>query len=140
VPTSVREQVIAAIITATGGEYGVPAPESERDLPITIVEDGLEEASTDAYGYTNVLMPVAIGKAEAATSSEKDTMRQQANELLAGIITTMFTDETFGGLADGVEYNSGSIATEVGKFCFAEAQFTVRYHTVRGDPYTIDEV
>jgi len=137
-PTSVREQILAAIVTATGGEYGVPPPESERDLPITIIEDGLEEASTNAYGYTEVLMPVAIGKAEASSSNDKGTMRAEAGELLAGIITTMFADETFGGLADGVEYDNGSIATEVGKFVFAEAQFTVRYHTVRGDPYTID--
>lgn len=137
-PTAIREQILAAITTAVSGEYGIPAPESERDLPVTIVQDGQDEAETTTYNQTNVLMPVAIASAAAATSHDKDTMRAQANALLAGIITTMFADETFGDLADGIEYTGGGIQTEVGKFVFAEAQFTVRYHFVRGDPFTID--
>lgn len=137
-PTAIREQILAAITTAVSGEYGIPAPESERDLPVTIVQDGQDEAETTTYNQTNVLMPVAIASAAAATSHDKDTMRAQANALLASIITTMFADETFGDLADGIEYTGGGIQTEVGKFVFAEAQFTVRYHFVRGDPFTID--
>lgn len=137
-PTSIREQILAAVTTAVSGEYGVPAPESERDLPLTIVQDGPEEASTDAYGYTAVLLPLAVGKVAAATSTDKDVMRAQGNELLAGTIVEMFVDETFGGLADGVEYTGGGIQAEVGKFIFSEAQFVIRYHTVRGDPYTIE--
>jgi len=58
--------------------------------------------------------------------------------MLAALIQNMFTDETFGGLADNIEYIAGGIETEVGKFVFAEAQFAVRYHHVRGDPFTID--
>ncbi len=137
-PTSIREQLLDAITTAVGGEYGVPAPESERDLPMTIVQDGPDEAETTTYNQTNVVMPIAIGSAAVATSSDKDTMRAQANALLAGIITTMFADETFGALADGIEYTGGGIQTEVGKFVFAEARFSVRFHFLRGDPFTID--
>ena len=137
-PTSIREQLLAAITTTVSGEYGIPAPEDERDLPVTIVQDGQDEAETTTYNQTNVTMPVAIATAAAATSSDKDVMRAQANALLAGIITTMFADETFGDLADGIEYTGGGIQTEVGKFVFAEAQFTVRYHYLRGDPFTID--
>lgn len=135
-PTSIREQLLGAITTALSGQYGVPAPQSEQDLPITIVQDGTDEAETTTYNQTNVLMPLAIGKAAVATSSNLDTMRAQAHALLDGIITTMFTDETFGGVADGIEYTGGGIQTEVGKFVFAEAQFTVRYHFTRGDPFT----
>lgn len=137
-PTAIREQILAAITTAVSGEYGIPAPESERDLPVTIVQDGQDEAETTTYNQTNVLMPVAIASAASAASHDKDTMRAQANALMASIITTMFADETFGDLADGIEYTGGGIQTEVGKFVFAEAQFTVRYHFVRGDPFTID--
>ncbi len=137
-PTSIREQLLDAITTAVGGEYGIPAPESERDLPVTIVQDGPDEAETTTYNQTNVVMPIAIGSAAVATSSDKDTMRAQANALLAGIITTMFADETFGALADGIEYTGGGIQTEVGKFVFAEARFSVRFHFLRGDPFTID--
>jgi hypothetical protein len=135
---SVREQVIAAITTAVGGEYGVPAPELERDLPVCIVQDGQETSSPDNYGSDVIEIPIAVAKAAAAVSTDKGAMRAQANELLASIRADMFADETFGGLVDGVDYTGGGIQTELAKICFAEAQFTVRYHTVRGDPYTQD--
>ena len=138
-PTAIREQLLGAITSDVGGEYGVPAPETEQELPITIVQDGPDGAADDVYNQTNVEMPVVVARAEVAADRDRDAMRAQANELLASIITTVFADETFGGLADGVEYTGGGIQTEVGKFVFAEAQFTVRYHHVRGDPYTQDE-
>ena len=34
---SVRERLLAAITTATGGVYRVPTPDDERDLPLTLV-------------------------------------------------------------------------------------------------------
>ena len=135
-PTSIREQVLVAITAAVDGEYGVPAPESERDLPLTIVQDGTDAVLATVYGDTNVEMPLVVARAAVATSSNGDSMRAQANDLLASVITDMFADETFGGLADGIEYNAGGIQAEVGKFVFVEAQFTVRYHFTRGDPYT----
>jgi hypothetical protein len=104
------------------------------------VEEGEDAAENDQYGITNIEMPVAIAKAAAAApQASRALLRAQANELLAQIITAMFSDETFTGLADGVQYTGGGILTEIGKLVFAEAQFTVRYHHVRGDPYTIDE-
>jgi len=139
VPTSIREQLLSAITTAVGGEYGIPAPEDERDLPVTIVEDQPEQASDDQYNLSGILMPVVVARAAQAADNDRDAMRAQANELLASIKSEMFADESFGNLADGVQYTGGGIQTEVGRFVFAEAQFTVRYHTVRGDPYTIDE-
>lgn len=137
-PTSIREQLLSAITTAVGGKYDIPAPESERDMPVTIVRDEVEEASSDAYGATYIVLPVVIGKAETVSNLDQNAMREQAHSLHAAIITAMHTDETFGGLADSVEYITGGIETEVGKFVFAEAQFNVRYHHVRGDPFTID--
>ena len=135
---SIREQLLAAITTAVGGEYGVPAPDDERDLPITIVQDGPDVAEETAYNQTNVVMPVAVASAAVATSTDLSELRAQANALLATIITNMFADEKFGALADGVDYTEGGIQTEVGKFVFAEAQFTVRWHHLHGDPFTID--
>lgn len=138
-PTSVREQLLDAITSRVGGEYGLPAPETEHDLPVTIVQDGPDVAADDVYNQTNVEMPVVVAKAVLATDRGRDAMRAEANELLAGIISTVFTDETFGNLADSAEYTGGGIQAEVGKFVFAEAQFTVRYHHVRGNPYLQDE-
>lgn len=137
-PDPIREQLLSAITTAVNGEYGIPAPEDERDLPVTIVQDGPDTAETTVYDQTNILMPVAIASAAIATSNDLAELRKQANALHASIITQMFADETFGALADGVDYVEGGIQTEVGKFIFAEAQFTVRWHHLRGDPFTID--
>ena len=135
-PTSVREQILSAITTRVGGEYGIPAPETERDLPITIVQDGPDDASDDVYGQTNAQMPVVIASAVVAASKDRDDMRAEAGELLASLIQSVFSDETFGGLVEKVEYTGGGIQTEATKFLFAEAQFTVFYNHVRGDPYT----
>lgn len=137
-PASVREQLINAIVTAVSGEWWLPTPEAEVDLPFCLVQDGEEIASADDYGHTSIELPIIVAKAASADSTDKTVLRQQCNELLAGIIQDMFTDPTYGGLVDGVDYTGGSIQTEVGRYCFAEAQFTIRYHTVRGDPYTID--
>jgi len=145
-PSSIREQLLEAITTAVGGEYGIPAPDDERDLPVTIVQDGEETASPDQYGALVYEIPLVIARAESAPASTtgqtrteyQSAMRAKCHEMLATIQQHVFADESFGGLADGVEYTGGSIATEAGKLCFAEAQFTVRYQTVRGDPFSIE--
>ena len=138
-PTSIREKIIAAITTAVGGEYDIPAPEDSRDLPVTIVRDLPEQAADDQYGISNMIIPVAIARAQAANSHDREAMRIQGNDIHAQLIAEMFADETFGNLADGIEYTGGGIEAEVGMFVAAEVQFNIRYHTVRGDPYTIDE-
>jgi len=139
VPDSIREQILSAVTVAVDGEYGIPAPDDERDLPVIIVQDGPDEGQNTAYDQTNILMPVAVASAAAAVSGDLEALRGQANGLLAGIHTAMYADETFGGLADGVDYDGGGIQTELGKFVFAQAQFTVRWHHTRGDPFTIDQ-
>lgn len=138
-PTSVREQLIAAILTAVNGQYTASVPRDDDELPLCIVQDGEEQASADDYGHMHMIMPVAIAKASVIASIGLDAQRQECHELLASIITDMHADETFGGLADGIDYTGGGVLAEPGNRCMAEAQFDVRYHTVRGDPYTIDE-
>lgn len=136
-PTSVREQVLAAITAAVGGKYGVPSPDDERDLPLTVLDDG-QDVATHEYGRTDVATPVAIARLEKATSNDREVLRKQANEILAQIQVDIAADETFGELADEAEYTGGVISSELGKWVGAEAFFTVRYHHVRGDPYTIE--
>lgn len=130
---SVRERLLTAILTATGGQYGLPAPEDERDLPVTIVQDG-DDTATANYDATECAMPLSIGRAEAAASTNRDALRMQAHAALAAILTAMHTDETFGGLAARVDYNGGGIQTEAGRLIFAEASFTVIYRHARGQP------
>lgn len=133
---SVRERLLNAILTTVGGEYGLSAPEDARDLPVTIVQDGSDDASQN-YDYTACVMPINIGRAELAISANRDAMRVQAHAALAALITEMHADETFGGLALGVDYTGGGIQIEVGKIVFAEASFAVRYQHLRGQPAVI---
>lgn len=133
---SVRDRLLNAIISRVGGQYGVPAPEDERDLPVTIVQDGTDDADT-SYDTTRLSMPIYIGRAEAAISGNRDALRAQAHAALAALITAMHIDETFAGLALGVDYTGGGIQTELGKFVFAEASFAVRYQHLRGQPALI---
>jgi len=136
VTDSVRERLLAAILTATGAEYGLSAPEDERDLPVTIVQDGTDDAAT-SYDTTRLSMPLSIGRAELAASADRNAMRIQAHAALAALVTAMHVDETFGGLALGVDYTGGGIQLEAGKIVFAEASFTVRYQHLRGAPATV---
>lgn len=129
---AVREQLLARILAAVGGEYGVRAPEDDRDLPVTIVQDGTDEASAN-YDATLCVMPVNVARAEEAISSDRDVMRRQAHAALQALIEAMFTDETFGGLAVGIDYTGGGIDAD-GKLIFAEAAFRVRYQHLRGQP------
>lgn len=131
----VRERLLAAIVLATGGVYGVPAPEDERDMPLTLVVDGTDTA-TDNYDFTTWAMPLTLGRAELAvdTSGNRAALRAQAHDALAALISAMYADTTFGALALGVDTTGGGIQLEAGKFVFAEATFTVRYQHLRGQP------
>lgn len=133
----VRELLIDAILAATAGRYGLEVPEDERDLPLTLVSDEQDDA-TASYDHTNLVMPVNVGRVEIAISPDRNVMRQQAHAALAQIITQMHADETFGGLAQGVDYQGGGIFAETGKLVFATALFQVRYRHLRGQPHAID--
>ena len=144
--THIREQLLAAITTAVGGEYGIPAPEDERDLPVTIVQDGTDEAGAQ-YGISDWITPVAVATAQAAVdtsaltpTSARAALRAQAHDMLAALHQALNADATFGGLADGFDEAGQGIQTEIGKFVFAELQIRVRWHHVRGNPYLIDDL
>ena len=135
----VREQVLAAITAAVQGVYRVPTPEDERDLPLTFVQDSTDDVGTD-YDYTVVATPVAVARAAPADSADAVAQRAQAHQMLAELVTAMCEDETFGGLAQGVELVGQGIQTELGKLVFAEASFRVRWRHVRGDPFALEVV
>lgn len=145
-PTPIRERLLAAITTAVGGEYSIPAPEDERDLPVTIVQDGTDEAAA-FYGSSAWVTPVAVATAQSAidtsamtSTAARAALRAQAHDMLAALYTALHADPTFGGLADGIDDAGQGIQTEIGKFVFAELQIRVRWHHVRGNPYLIDDL
>ncbi len=105
-------------------------------MPITYVQDGTDAASTN-YDTTTCTMPINLARAEACAGSTRDAHRAQAHDALAALVVAMHADETFGGLAVGVEYTGGGILIEAGSLVFAEASFTVRYQHVHGQPATL---
>jgi len=133
-PTSIREQLLAAITLAVGGVYDTEIPTDERELPITLVFDEPETA-TDDYDNSNVVLPVSIASVAEAASRDQTTQRAQANDLLAIIIATVITNENFGGLAQAASYEGGGILLN-NKFVAAEAQFLITYSFLRNDPYS----
>lgn len=136
-PTTIREQVLAAMTTAVGGVYALETPDDERDLPVTALRDDIESAE-DIYGITNATMPVAVARAEQAASQGRNDMRTQCGEILGALISEVSSDSALELLIDGVDYTGGFIQA-VGDVCVAQANFNVRYHFVSGDPYTKDE-
>lgn len=137
-PTPIREQILQAITDAVGGEYYADIPEDERDLPLTSVVDGEDEAATDAYGVTNVTTLVQVVRAQKADSREKSDMRAQCNGILADMVVELSSDSATKALVDGIDYISGAIVPE-SDGCSGIASFNIRWHHVAGDPYTIDE-
>lgn len=130
---SVRERLITAIVAAVHGDYGISVPEDPRDLPLVVVQDEPDVATAN-YDYTACSMPITIARAESPEDGTRTQLRIRCHELLTWIITTMHADETFGGLAQGIDYKGGGIQAEAGKYVFAQASFTVRYQHLRGNP------
>lgn len=135
----VREQLLAALTTAVGGEYRLPSPDGERDLPKTFVQDSTDESGED-YDFTSHVTPVAVARIAEATGTTTADRRAQANEMLAELVQAMYADPTFGGLAQGVDMVGQGVQVELSKFVFAEASFRVRWRHVRGDPWATEVV
>jgi hypothetical protein len=135
--TPLRERLLAAITAAVGGEYGLPAPEDERDFPVCLVQDSADEV-TPNYDSSLCVTQIAVGRGAVALTNDRVELRSHAHRLLASIVTDMHADPTFGELADGVDYLGGGIQSEAGKFVFAEASFRVRWRHVAGNPYLRD--
>lgn len=137
--TSIQQQILDAITDAVSGTYGTDMPDDTRDLPITLVSEDAEEA-TSQYGVSSVSMPVVVARAESMTGKTEKQWRDQALAIKTALMQEMFDDSTFGGLADGLDYTAGGIAAEpAGGWVGAELNFTVRFHHVLGDPTTQDE-
>lgn len=135
----IRERLLAAMVVASAGEYGEYIS-TEEELPVTVLVDGDDNASTDSYGTTTNLMPVTVARAEKAASAGKAAKRTQAHAALAALITKMFADPSFGGLATKLEYTGCAIQTEgAASVLSVQAFFSVTYRHVAGDPFTLPD-
>lgn len=134
---SVRERLLSAITTACGAEYGEYIAVDD-ELPVTVIADGDDTASTNQYGITSNVMPVVVARAVKATSADKAVKRKQAHAALADIMQKMFTDPTFAGLARALEYTGCAIQTEgPGGVISVQANFTATYQHLAGNPLAL---
>lgn len=136
-PVPVREQILASITATFDAVFGIGAPEPKDDLPAAAVRD-LEDSASAVYGRTNLETQVEVVRLEKAASLDKNAMRAQCNTILAFLVSEMHANTTLAALVDGVEFSRGLIDAD-GDICLAQAVFTIRWHHVAGDPYTIDE-
>lgn len=134
---SVRERLVAAILTAVNGRYALESPMDLSELPVTVVQDGTDSAETN-YDFTRCVMPISVARAEQAASPVSEVQRKQAHAALQNLIELMHADESFGGLAQGIDYVGGGIQIDAGKLIFAEATFQVRYQHLRGQPAVLN--
>lgn len=133
----IRERLLAAIVTATAGEYGEYIAVDD-ELPVTVVADGDDSASTDVYGITSCTVPVTVARAEKAASTDKGARRKQAHLSLAALVVQVFADPTFGALAHRLEYTGCAIQTEgAGGVITVQAYFSATYRHMAGDPFTL---
>lgn len=135
----VRERVLQAILTATGGVWGVDGPEDERDVPLTVVHDESDSGGVTAYGVTSLTMPLTLVRFEVAASQDRNAQRAQAHLAMASLVAAMYVDSTFGGLVSGVDYLGGSVAVG-GQLVQATCSFRIGYRHARGDATLIPGV
>lgn len=134
---SVRERLLSAITTACGAEYGEYIAVDD-ELPVTVVADGDDTASTNQYGITTNIMPLTVARAEKAGSTGKAARRTQAHTALTALVQAAFVDPTFGALAHKLEYTGCSIQTEdAGGVLSVQAFFSVTYQHLAGNPLAL---
>lgn len=127
-PDSIREQVITEIVAAFNAEYSLGDAFDDDQLPITVIADDPETASSEVHGRTDCEVPVNVASGVKVRTSDPDELRKTCNGLLAAIQQVMVTLADASTLIDSAQYTGGAILPEPGNRCIAEAVYTVRYH------------
>lgn len=138
--TPIREQIIQALVDRTGAVRRL-SQYDKTDLPITVLQEGDDNASEGLYGMTNVNMQVSIARAIAMSGAKGDAWYSVLNDELATLITEIFTGgDDLSGLAEGMDYVSGSVdlLTDGGVGAGVAVTVNVRYSFVHGNPYSQD--
>lgn len=145
--TSIREQILAVLgaALAGGGPAGLTV-HRERTRPIEI--DSLpaimvyaEDEQPKPLAGQNYRAPLterqlSIGVQCRAKGSSSTSPDEALDPVLVWAIQTVFANETFGGLANGVEEDRTVWSSREGDDPIAAAtvHFTIKYRTSRLDP------
>jgi hypothetical protein len=144
VSLSVRERIIRKLAARVGAGRNLDSYDA-RDLPITVLVTGDDEAFETAYSMTRVTMPVTIARAIALTGVKGDDWHSAAEAALAELITEAFDtahDDDLADLVDGIDYTGGGaeILTDGAKGAAVQISLGVRYAFVHGNPYSQDDL
>ena len=145
----IREQIIQALAARVGATRRL-AMYDERDLPITVLQEGDDTAAEGLYGMTNVSTSISIARAIRMTGVKDDDWYTQLNVALADLIAEVFDSgedpeeeqepDGLDELIHGIEYVSGSVdlLTDAGVGAGVAVTVNVRYSFVHGNPYSQD--
>ena len=136
----IREQIIQALATRIGASRKL-AMYDERDLPITVLQEGDDNAAEGMYGLTNVTTSISVARAIRMDGVKDDSWYTELNTALADLIAELYAGgDDIGGLAHGMDYVSGSVdlLTDAGVGAGVAVTVAVRYSFVHGNPYSQD--
>lgn len=128
-----REQILSKLLKVTNSKYGTPGGVDDDELPIRILDDFDDTIEPDAYDQWVHTMSIVIAHADAVEYSDANKMRQAAHKEIEKILSSLYEDETLGGLVEHIELTGLNVQTEAARFVFAQVNLTVTYHTSRGD-------
>jgi hypothetical protein len=144
-PTSIREQVMAALKAQLAGLAGVTVERNRAEefpadkLPALNLIDGGHAAGHGVHGLTGYLLTATIeGFAQAATGEAAATA---LNDLYAKVVDLFDPDATLGGLVLRVDETRLEVELDRGTPEEPQAAFSLdlelEFHTRPGDPYTL---
>jgi hypothetical protein len=146
--TTIREQIISAVVTALSEGAGIPSGLTvHRERTRAIEADSLPACLV----YFEDDEPMPIGSKYKAPLIERDinfaaelrafgsadvTPDQALDPLIMWTLTQLFLDESFGGLANGIVERKTVWNSKEGDVPLASAtiHLTIKYRTSRTDP------
>jgi hypothetical protein len=150
VPTSIREQIMTALVAALSASGGAtPAgltvhrertrPIETDSLPAIMVyadDDVPKPLAGQTYRAPLTERQLSLGLECRAAGSSSVTPDEALDPILVWAAAAVSVDETFGGLANGVEEGRTVWSSKEGTTTVAAAKWsiTIRYRTSRLDP------
>lgn len=151
---SIREQIILAMVAAFnagGGPAGLTVhrertrPIETDSLPAVMIyndDDQPKPLAQQTYRAPLVERQLTVGVQCRAQGSASVTPDAALDPVLVWVLKQIFSDETFGGLANGVEEIRTVWSSREGDKPVAAAtiHFTIKYRTSRTDPTATNTV
>ena len=138
----IREQIIRNLATRVGAARRLEMYD-ERDLPITVLQEGDGSAIESRYGMTTVALPLTFGRALNMDGIKDDQWYTTLNTELANLVGEIWTgDDDLEDLIEGIDYVSDSVdvLTDAASGGGVAVTVNVRFAFVSGKPDSQDNL